>query len=226
VSLRLHAELGSPMGEALVAQRLAELAVGRGDAQTADAYLRRGLQRLDQSSMPLHLVGRLYGTLALNALEQGDVAGATAAIEAAARASERYGNCPTCGALLHPVAAQTFAALGDPERGEPHAQAATQVAGYWESQAWRAMAELARGALARARQEPARAHQHFLDAAAAFELAEQPYEAARALLQAGLCRADSDPPRARAMLAQAETVFHRLGAARAEARARHEIARL
>jgi DNA-binding SARP family transcriptional activator len=224
-STELHQELGAGTG-GLPWQRLGELAVYRGDAAAAAACLRQGLAIAAVSPLAFHLWGRLYATTALAALEEGDPAAAVRAAEAAAAAA-RDGACPTCGALLHPVAAEAYAAVGDPSRAEEHVRAAEQVAGIWESTAWRAMAEMARGSLARARGDPAAAGGHFLAAATMYEQAGQPFWAARCRLQAAGVRAPTgEIAAARALLEQAAADFRALGAVRAEARARAELGRL
>jgi tetratricopeptide (TPR) repeat protein len=224
-SLDLHRDVGARAGEALTWQRLGELAAYRGDAATADECVRRGLELGAKASMASHLMRRLYATAVLNALEQGDASSALGFLQEAAEAAESYGDCPTCSALLHPVAAETYARVGDPERAEDHAQQAEQVAGHWESGAWKAMAEAARGAAARAHGQPA--SQRFLAAAATFDHLDQPFEAARCRLLAGADLAQhGEVKEARALFEQAEAGFRDLGATRAEQQVRRERARL
>jgi DNA-binding SARP family transcriptional activator len=222
-STELHRELGTRA--ALPWQRLAELAVCRGDAVAAEEYLRQGMTIATVSPMAPHLWGRLYATAALNALERGDPRAATRAVEAAAEAATRYGDCPTCSALLHPVAAEAYAALGDLTKAEEHARAAEQVAGFWESAAWKAMAETAQASLALARDDSSQALSRFLAAADLYERAGQPFWAARCLLQAGLVRG-GEVSESRDLLERALATFQRLGAARAEERARRNLAQL
>jgi len=220
-STELHGELGT-RSVALPWQRLAELAVCRGDAAAAEEYLREGMTIATVSPMAPHLWGRLYATATLNALEQGDPRAAVRAVEAAAEAAGRYGSCPTCSALLHPVAAEAYAALGDLPKAEEHARAAEQVAGFWESAAWKAMAETARASLALAHDDRAQARSRFLAAADLYERAGQPFWTARCLLQAG----GGEVAESRDLLERALATFHRLGAARAEERARRDLAQL
>lgn len=222
-STELHSELGTQA--ALPWQRLAELAVCRGDAAAAEGYLRQGMTIATVSPMAPHLWGRLYATTALNALERGDPHPATRAVEAAAEAATRYGDCPTCSALLHPVAAEAYAALGDLPKAEEHARAAEQVASYWKSAAWKAMAETAQASLALARDDRAQAVSRFLAATDLYDRAGQPFWAARCLLQAGLVRKDQ-VAEARDLLERALATFHRLGAVQAEERARRNLAQL
>ena len=171
-SCELHASLGTRSG-ALPWQRLAELSVCRGRPEEAEAYLRRAAGIATVSPMARHLWGRIEATAAFAALEQGDPESAVRSVRAAARAAARYGDCPTCGALLNPVAAEAFAALGDRDTAREYADAAAAVAGFFESYAWRAMAESAAGS---AESDSAR----HAEAARLYEQAGQPYWAARA----------------------------------------------
>jgi ATP/maltotriose-dependent transcriptional regulator MalT len=82
-------------------------------------------------------------------------------VRAAAAAAARYGDCPSCGALLNPMAAEAFAALGDRNEARAYAESAAAVARVFDSSAWRAMAESAAGSAANAEGEPARARAHF-----------------------------------------------------------------
>src|SRR5438552_5446326 len=57
----------------------------------------------------------MHATAVFAAVEQGDSERAVRSVQAAAAAAARYGDCPTCSALLNPVAAEAFALLADPE---------------------------------------------------------------------------------------------------------------
>jgi len=216
-AVELHQSLGASTGEALASQRLAELAVYRGDADSAGRHLERGLALAVEGPLPEHLLSRLYATMALNALEMDDPEAACEALEAAARAAAQYGACPPCEALLHPVAAEAYAAVGDLDRAQSHAAAAEQ-AGTWGSDAWLAMAAVARAAVAPSRGEAA---QQLADAAATFARIGQPFQSARCHLQAGLLELKDDRnEQARIHLDDALALFTQLGSPRGEARAR------
>lgn len=111
-SCELHASLGTYSG-ALPWQRLGELAVCRGAHDEVDKCLRRASALATVSPMAGHLWGRIHATAAFAAVEQGDPEAAARSVRAAAGAAARYGDCPTCSALLNPIAAETFALLGD-----------------------------------------------------------------------------------------------------------------
>jgi hypothetical protein len=212
---------------ALSWQRLAELAVCRGDSAAAEEYIDRGMTIAAVSPMAMHLWGRLYATSALNALERGAPDEALRAVKMAQEAAARYGDCPSCSALLRPVAAEVYAALRSPAEAEHHLRAVEQIVGFSDSASWRAMAETTRGFLARARQEPGDAWPHFLAAATLYERVGQPFWAARSLLDTGLTCLECDGAmEARGYIERALTVLLRLGANRAAARASRELARI
>jgi hypothetical protein len=134
--------------------------------------------------MAQHMWGRNYATAALARIEQGDPEGAARSVRAAAAASARYGDCPTCSALLNPVAAEVFAALGDPGTARGYAAPAAAVAGFFDSSAWRAMAESAEASAAVAAGDSAAARERFEIAAGLYERAGHSYWAGRSRAQA------------------------------------------
>lgn len=174
----IHAELGESSG-ALAWQRLGELAVCRGNLDVAATHVRRGMTIATVSPMARHVWGRLYATQAFGALEAGDPSRAADAARAAAAASTRYGDCATCDALLHPLAAEAFHALGDAPGAELHAEIADRTAGMWESSAWRAMAITARAFHRATLGDADAAARGLRKASALYDRAGQPYWAER-----------------------------------------------
>ena len=207
-SVEIHAELGSNSG-VLPWQRLAELAAARGDSAAAGTALRRGMAIAAVSPMSRHAWGRLYATAAFDAVERGDPGEAVRAVRAAAAAAARDGDCPSCSAMLNPVAAEAFAALGDEAGARLHAAAAERVAGMFGSAAWQAMAEAAHGSAALAAGATDSARARFQAAVALYDRAGQPFWAARSRAQAAAV-APGDPE----MIAEAAVTFARLGAPR------------
>jgi len=176
----LHASVGTRSG-ALAWQRLAELLVSQGDPNSAAPFLRRASAIATVSPMARHLWGRIHATSAFAALERGDAGVAVRSVRAAAAAAARYGDCPTCSALLHPIAAEAYAANGDADGARAHVEASAQVAHLFESSAWRAMAVSAEGSLRVAEADPATAAERFGAASELFERAGQPYWSSRSL---------------------------------------------
>jgi tetratricopeptide (TPR) repeat protein len=221
-SIAIRQQLG-PETVALPWQRLAEIAVFRGEPP--DDYLLRGRAIATTSPMAMHAWGRLYATECLDALERGDGAGALRAVESAAAAASRYGECPGCCTMLHPVAAEAYALVGDASSAEGHAEQADRVAARWESTAIRAMAETAHGCALLARGEAEDAAERFLSASRLHEGLGHPFWTARTLAQAGRGMANAGRTAdGAALLRQAVGGFERLGATRALARAERTLA--
>jgi tetratricopeptide (TPR) repeat protein len=184
-SCALHETLSSRSG-ALPWQRRAELAACRGSFEEVDDHLRRAAGIATVSAMASHTWGRIYATWAFAANERGEPARAMEAIRSAAAAAVRYGDCPTCSALLNPVAAHAYAALGDLDGACFHAHAAALVASNFTSSAWRAMAEEAAGSRSLAEGDRRAARDHFVEAGTLYERAGQPYWASRSSREAQL----------------------------------------
>jgi hypothetical protein len=183
-SCELHASFDGSRSGALPWQRLAELSVGRGEPREADTFLRRASAIATVSPMAMHMWGRIHATAALAQLEQGDPEAAARSVRAAAASAVRYGDCPTCSALLNPVAAEAFGALGELDAARAHAEAAARVAAMFESSAWSAMAESAAGSVAAADGAPAEARARFEEAASLYARVGHAYWADRSQAQA------------------------------------------
>ena len=182
-SCLLHESLGSRSG-ALPWQRRAELAACQGRFDDVHAHLRRASGIATVSVMASHLWGRIHATAAFAAMERGDPAAAVQSVQAAAAAAVRYGDCPTCSALLNPVAAAAYASLGDGDNARSYQDAAGRVAGYFSSSAWRAMAASAAASVSQLDGDKTRAREHFEEAAALYGKAGQPFWAERSARQA------------------------------------------
>jgi DNA-binding SARP family transcriptional activator len=205
-SITLYDDLGS-VTVPLPWQRRAELAACRGGSEAVRVDLQRAAAIATVSPMGRHGWGRIYATAALDALERDEPAEAVRAVASAAAAAARHGDCPSCSALLNPLAAEAAAAVGDAAGARAAATAAEAVAATFESAAWRAMAETAAGWSDVVAGDEAAGRGRFLAAAAFYDDARQPFWAARARAHAG------------DVVAAAEA-FTRLGATRAAARAR------
>jgi hypothetical protein len=136
--------------------------------------------------MARHMWGRIYATAAFAQLEQGDPEAAVRSVRAAGAAAARYGDCPTCSALLNPIAAEALTALGDRDAAAGYAEAAAGVASLFASSAWRAMAESAAASVARANGDEPAAGKGFAAAAGLYERSGQPYWVQRSLTLAAV----------------------------------------
>ena len=183
-SCDLHTSLSGSRSGALPWQRLAELAICQGAPAEADPLLRRASSIATVSPMAMHLWGRIHATAAFAHLEQGDPEAAARSVRAAGATAVRYGDCPSCSALLNPVAAEAFAAPGDGDAALAYAEAAAAVASMFDSSAWRAMAESATGSVAAAQGDTEEAGARFRTAAELYERVGHTYWAERSSRQA------------------------------------------
>jgi ATP/maltotriose-dependent transcriptional regulator MalT len=134
--------------------------------------------------MAMHAWGRIHATAAFASMEQGDPEGAARAVRAADASAVRYGSCPSCSALLNPIAAEAFGTLGDLDSARASAEAAARVASMFESSAWSAMSESAAGSVAAAEGEQAEARARFEEAAALYDRIGHSFWAERSRAQA------------------------------------------
>ncbi|MBV9547095.1 MAG: AAA family ATPase [Chloroflexi bacterium] len=208
-SLTGHRHVGSTAGQALALHRLAELRLYRGELAFAEQHLHEALALEVDAPMAPHVYGRLYATLASHNLLRNDAPAAVRAIEASEEIADRVGQCITCNALVHPVATDTYVAVGDVERAREHATAAEAVAAHWESGAWRGLAERAHGRVRELEADYAGAEQHFLRAAEIFERNGQTYDTARCLVDAARVVAANGGDEG-ALLSRAQAIFDQL----------------
>jgi ATP/maltotriose-dependent transcriptional regulator MalT len=125
------------------------------------------------------------------------------------------------------VAAEAYAAAGNPDAAEGHAEAVERLAGRWESTAVSAMAETAWGSVALARGDSAESAGRFLSASEMYRSVGQPFWAGRTLFQAGQVRAGSGQiEEASYLLREGLDLFEQLGAARAAVSTRQELVRV
>ncbi|MEV7802258.1 BTAD domain-containing putative transcriptional regulator [Microbispora sp. NPDC088329] len=189
--LERSCELYAPLGSRSVALpwlRRAELATCGGAHDDAAIYLKRAAAIATVTPMARHAWARLHATAAFAALERDRPEEVLRAVRATQSAAARYGDCPTCSALLHPVGAQACALVGDREGAHAHAAAAAQFAGSFASSAWSAMAESAAASAAVADGDPYAARERFQSAAALYAEVGHSFWADRATAQANSVR--------------------------------------
>lgn len=184
--LERSCDLYAPLGSRSVALpwiRRAELAACQGESEEAAGYLKRATAIATVTPMARHAWARLHATAALAAWQRGEPEGVIRAVRATQSAAARYGDCPTCGALLNPIGAQVFAEVGDREAAHALAAAAAQQAGSFESSGWSAMAESAAASAALADGDPHVARERFQAAIGLYEKTGQAFWATRTRAQ-------------------------------------------
>ena len=182
-SCLLHESLGSRSG-ALAWQRRAELAACRGRLDEVNSYLRRASGIATVSPMASHLWGRIHATAASRRWNRMSQPGLCAPCRPPPPQQLVTATVPRASALLNPVAAEAFACLGDRDNARYYCDAAGQVAGYFSSSAWQAMAESASGSVSLLEGDRAAARGHFGAAGELYARAGQPYWTERSARQA------------------------------------------
>ncbi len=212
-------QVGSACGEALSLQRLAVLLTARGALEDARALLDEGIVVGSRAAMRSHCLTRIHASLTRNRLAANDRDGARVSLEEGLAEAARHGNCATCSALLLPEAVRVelaWEAIPDAER---YADRLEDVAGRFESRAWTAMAEHARGRVLAARGDVEKAFDAFERARKSFGEVGFPYEAARCVMaQSRLFEKGRGKARdkAAALADEAQRAFATLGAAGCE----------
>lgn len=177
---RLHRAIGGATGESFSLQRLAELALLRGQMSQARDLLAEALDVARQTDIGFHLLDRIYGTRIALCAEPDEVLDALVAAEEQVRGPLE--TCPGCRITLEVPAAIAAARIGDLARAEAHAATAEYLANVvMQLPAWYAAMEEVRGYLARAKGLRHVADGHFAQAATRFGAAGQPLDAARCL---------------------------------------------
>jgi DNA-binding SARP family transcriptional activator/tetratricopeptide (TPR) repeat protein len=172
----LHREVAAAAGESHSLQRLAEVHLARGDREEAETLLHRALHLARWSSLALHLVQRIYGSLILAA---PDPASARAVVDRAAAETGNDDACTFCRIMLDVPAAIACADVGDLEEAREHLAAAERSASLWAGTAWQASVLEAAAHVEAASGRAAEAASRLDRAARTFEAAGQPLDAAR-----------------------------------------------
>jgi DNA-binding SARP family transcriptional activator/tetratricopeptide (TPR) repeat protein len=172
----LHREIGAPSGEAVSLQRLAEVRLLEGDREEANRLLRQALPRARWSMVAPHLVQRIFGTMILAA---PDPPAARAVVDQAEDAMGTEDACVFCVIMFAVPAAIACADVGDLEDARSYLAIAERSSELWEGTSWQGAVLEARAHLARAVQDPDQEAILLDQAAALFEQAGQPLDAAR-----------------------------------------------
>jgi DNA-binding SARP family transcriptional activator len=188
-AVELHRDVDAPAGRAHSLQRLAEVALARGDRETATRLLHEALPLARWSVISAHLMQRVYGTLTRAA---PDPAAALAIVEQAEAALGETDSCVFCDVMLAVPAAVASADAGDVERARRHLAVAEVSASRWAGSAWSAALEEARAHVAAATGDRDAHRQGLARAAELFGSVGQPLDAQRC--RDSLVRADTSQP--------------------------------
>jgi DNA-binding SARP family transcriptional activator/tetratricopeptide (TPR) repeat protein len=172
----LHRAVGSAAGEAHSLQRLGEVRLAQGDAETARSLLRQAFPLARGSLLAHHLLARVLGTQ-LRAARDPDQA--RAVVDEAEAVLGWDDHCPFCSIMLAVPATIACARVGDVETARRHLEVAERSARLWRGTAWQAGTAEARAEIAAACGDPGRARSLLATAAEQFRHAGQPLDAER-----------------------------------------------
>lgn len=183
----LHRSIGGTTGEAHSLQRLAELALCRGDHAGASALLDEALDLARATDMGFHLLDRIYGTRLTLANAAGDPSGLLEDAEASVQGALE--TCPGCRITFAVPAAIAAADAGDLSKAREHAEAVAFLASVvMRLPAWTAAHHEVLAHLHRAEGDDEAARSEMRLAANGFAAAGQPLDELR-------CRCASAPAR-------------------------------
>ena len=172
----LHRDIGSAAGEAHSLQRLAEVKLALGDRSEANRLLYRALPLARLSSIPKHIIQRVYGTMIDAA---GSPESARAMVDRAEAALGLTDRCSFCSIMLAIPSARACADVGDIDDAQAHLRIAERSLALWEGTAWQGALSEAKAHLAAARGEGREVVRLLSEAAEQFDIANQPRDAQR-----------------------------------------------
>ncbi len=212
-------DVGSTFGEVLGQQRKAIIETATGRLSDAHERLSEVLKIATASDVPMvkvHSMTRLYGALAQNRLDAGDIRAAQRYISRGFRIQNAVGRCVPCDVLMYPAAVPLYVSIGDLEKADWACSQLEEAANGFGSRAWIAQARYLRGMLLGEFQEWDRSKTVLREALAIYEELDQPYETAQAkqtlgevILRAGRAKSDPDPEQ---LLREALDLYEQLGA--------------
>ena len=211
-------EVGSTFGEVLGQQRIAIVETATGRMSQAHERLTEALEIANKSDSPMvqvHSMTRLYGALAQNRLDVGDVQAANRYLERGFRVQRAVGKCVPCDVLMYPAAVPLYIAIGDLEKADWACAQLEDAANGFVSRAWIAQARYLRGVMLGESQEWERSKSILREALSIYRDLEQPYESAQVaqalgevILRGGSISGDED---AESLLKEAYETYSTLG---------------
>jgi DNA-binding SARP family transcriptional activator len=178
---RFHLEAGAVAGRVLAIERLAEIALERGQKWRANRLIQRGLAGAEESWLAPHLIMRMQALAVRAATTPEQVA---AAILAGDRLMTN-GACQPCSMALRTATAIALAEAAELEQVDRRLNDAERIAGMWHGGPWVAALWEARGVQRRAQKNEVRALAAFDEAATRYEDLGRPRDQARCLARMG-----------------------------------------
>lgn len=164
-------------GRVLALERLAEVALQRGQKWRASRLIGRGLVDADQSWLSPHLVMRMQALEVRSATTQEKLM--EAILEGDRLLSP--GSCQPCSMAFRTASAIALAEAGELEQVDRRLNDAERIAGMWHGGPWAAALWEARGVQRKAQKNGVRAVAAFAEAAARYEELGRPLDQERCL---------------------------------------------
>jgi DNA-binding SARP family transcriptional activator len=178
---QLHAEVGAPAGRVLSLQRLAEVALARGQKWRAGRLAQMGLKIAEPTWLAPHLLIRMQG-VAVEAAGNADEA--ADAIEIGDRWLAHGNMCQPCSMAFRVASSIALAEAGEVDQAGRRISEAERLAGMWQGGPWVAAVWEARGVHRQAQGDLAQASALFQEAASRYAELGRSQDQARCLSRA------------------------------------------
>jgi DNA-binding SARP family transcriptional activator len=173
---RMHVELGAPAGRVMAVERLAQLALARGDRDRAAELIEQARDTIDSTWLAPHLRIRVHALAIALAATPDDVLDA---IEAGDRVLAASNTCQPCSMGYRAASAIALAEAGEVAQVGRRLDDADRLAGMWHGGPWQAALWEARGVLRLAQGQRERAVAAFGEASARYAELGRPLDHAR-----------------------------------------------
>jgi DNA-binding SARP family transcriptional activator/tetratricopeptide (TPR) repeat protein len=177
-AVALHADIDAAGGQAHSMQRLAEVRLAQGRTGEARQLLEEALLLARWSTIGMHLLQRIFGTLIVSA---PDPESARLMVDRAENTLGEPDQCWFCTVMLAVPAATACARVGDIEDAHRFLAAAERSVSHWGESSWQAAVLEARAAVALAEGDAEKYRRLSLEAADAYAAVGHAADAARCL---------------------------------------------
>ena len=174
---KLLAEADAPSGRTLALERLAEIALLRGQKWQANRLIRRAVGIAQASWLSPHLLIRLKG-LAVRAAATKEKA-VQAILEGDRLLADQTNGCQPCSMGFRVASATALAAMNELSQVNRRLEEAERISALWHGGPWAAAVWEARGVQRRAERNEVRATSAFEEAASGYAALGRPADAAR-----------------------------------------------
>jgi len=172
----LHRAAQTSSGQSVALERLAELSTAQGQRWKARRLLQSAMRLSEGDPLGTHVLVKVHGAMIEAAADSDEAA---AAADAGERVLAGADVCEQCSMSFRIAASTAFSRAGDVGRARRHLDEAARISEMWQGGPWPAAVHEARGNLELALGNPALAEAQFESAAALFERAGRPLDAAR-----------------------------------------------